>query len=212
MRHKFSVKNVPDAIWESDNPYGIPRLDINLQANALDQPAEQWMSRAQGRKRKQTGTYLFYVDDEKFTALWRDPSPLINSACVTVGELNYTLTDDTPRALGLYQTYKKRWISRFLQSEGIRIMVDMNVSQGWQKANLLGIPHGWKAYSTRGYTHYLDNLISQYHLAQNHSGVINPLFVVYGGGIKVRQLCQDMAWIHVAEQRDEINERKTNKG
>jgi hypothetical protein len=207
----FSINDVPDAIWASDNAFDIPTLDINLQANALDMPCELWMSRLQGRKRKMTGTYLFYVDDEKFTGLWKDPSPILNSECVTAGELNYTLTDDTPRALGLYQIYKKRWISRFFQSEGIRIMVDMNVSQDWQKANLLGVPQGWRAYCTRGYTAYLDNLVKQYELAQSHSGVSNPLFVVYGGGERVRELCRQMVWNHVSEQRNELNERKANK-
>lgn len=207
----FNIRDVSDAIWASDNPYGIPVLDINMQADALDQPCELWRSRAQGRKRRMTGTYLYYVDDEKFTALWKDPSQILNSQCVTIGELNYTLTDDLPRALGLYLIYKKRWIARYLQSQGIRVFVDMNVSQDWQRANLLGVPKGWRAYSTRGYTHYLDNLMRQYRIAQDHSGVSNPLFVVYGGGKAVKELAMKMEWIYVSEQRDELNERKANK-
>lgn len=204
-RPLYKQSDVPDALYPSDNAYGIPLLDINLQADCAELPVGIWASRAQGRKRFNTGTWLFYVDDEKFTALKKDPTPLLNSLCTTAGELNYSLGDDMPKALGLALTYWKRWIARFWQSKGVRILVDMNVSPRWQQMNLLGVPRGWSAYATRGYTAYLDHLEEQYRIAQAHSMVNNPLFVVYGGGKKVMDLCLDYGWVHIQEQRSEVS-------
>lgn len=202
----YTIKDVPDALYPSDNEYGIPLLDINLQADCVELPCQIWKSRAQGRKRFNTGTFFFYVDDTKFTALKSDPTPLLNSLCTTAGELNYSMGADMPQAIVLALLYWKRWIARFWQSKGVRIIVDLNVAPRWQHLNLLGVPKGWKAYATRGYVAYLDVIEEQYAMAQTHSGIVNPLFVVYGGGQRVVNLSQKRGWIHIKEQRDETDE------
>lgn len=210
MNKLYTIRDVPDALYPSDNPFGIPLLDINLQADCAELPVEIWASRAQGRKRFNTGTWLFYTSDEKFSHLKKDPTPLLNSLCTTAGELNWSMGEDMPRALVLALAYWKRWVARFWQSKGVRIIVDLNVAPCHQKINLLGVPKGWKAFSTRGYVHYLDRLNDQFAIAKEISGVDNPLFCVYGGGVRVEELAIEHGWIHIKEQRDEVEHGKTN--
>ena len=65
---------VPDAVWPTDNDWGVPLLDINLQAKAVDLPFKGWGSIK--RKARMQGTWHFYTEDYRFEALWRDPSPV----------------------------------------------------------------------------------------------------------------------------------------
>lgn len=132
--------SVPDALWPTDNDWGIPVLDLRLQADAVDLPVVVWGSQA--RTKEMRGTFTFYLNDSQFTALWDDPSKVVNSHCVNVVEPNFTVTPQTPRAVALWQVYRKRWLARYWQSKGIRIFVDMNAAEGMYDLNMLGVPQG----------------------------------------------------------------------
>ena len=63
---------------------------------------------------------------------------------------------------------------------------------------MLGVPKGWSAYATRGYTRFIDDLDSQYDRAAAHAGKA-PLFVVYGGGNEVEARCKERGWLWIME-------------
>ena len=114
-RH-MSPTEVPDCVWPSDNEMEVPMLRPDLQANAVDLPVTQWGTIR--RRSDMHGTWSFYVDDYRFTALWRDPTPVINSGCLNVVEPNFSCSDQTPFPVVLNNIYRKRWLSRFWQEFG----------------------------------------------------------------------------------------------
>lgn len=203
QRDPAGDQRAPAAIWPTDNTYGIPLLDLRLCGDALDAPILMYGSMARNKMR---GTVHFYTDDYRFTGLWDDPTPIVNSACVSVVEVNYSLEAGTPAALALFHIYKKRWISRYFQSKGIRIFVDLNVPPNYGILNLMGIPSGWTAYATRGYSDgRIEWLLYQWELAQHTAGDNTPLFAVYAGGARVEELCKANGWIYLPDQTTEAH-------
>jgi len=200
---ELTRRDVPDAVWPSDNDWGVPLLDINLQASALDLPFETWG--ASERKRRMPGTWHFYTEDYRYEALWRDPSPILNTQCVNIVEPNWSCYIQMPPAVALWQIYRKRWMARWWQSYGVRVFADLNVAEVHYSLNLLGIPKGWKAWATRGYTERMSSTEKEYQMAVEHAGTPSILFVVYGGGKQVKQMCQSNGWLYFGEQEDNKN-------
>jgi len=193
------VMRVPDAVWGSDNLYGIPMLDINMQADHLEAPFAGWGTMA--RKNRMTGTYHFYVSDDRFEQVWRDPVDIANSACYAIVEPNFSVYTDMPKAVALWQMFRKRWITRWLQSIGIRAFVDLNIAHKHDDLRFIGVPEGWKAYCTRAYSERLDETIIEYEQAVKHAGGGTILFVCYGGGKKAEELSMEHGWIWYPDQQ-----------
>lgn len=195
----FTVRDIPDCLWPTDNEYGIPSLRDDLQSNAVDLPVIMWGTVR--RTLPMRGTWGFYVDDYRFNKLWGDSSQVLNSGAVNCIEPNWTIGLDTPKAIVYYRTYQKRWLARTWQEmAGTRIFVDLNVPEIHQEINLLGVPQGWRAYCTRGYNTDLPLIEGQYRVACNRAGTNDILFVVYGGGKVVEEYCRGKEWVSVHEQ------------
>lgn len=190
--------DVPDALWPTDNDYGVPLLDLSLQAKAFDQPAAIWG--ATTRKTRMAGTWLFYTEDYRYEALWADPSPVLNTGARAAVEPNFSAYSNMPFAVALWQIYRKRWIARWWQQYGLPIWVDLNVAEVHAELNLCGVPDGWHAFATRGYTERLDATHREYELAQRKAGEQTPLFLVYGGGKAVKAECNRMGWLWMQEE------------
>lgn len=199
--------DVPDAVWPTDNDWGVPLLDINMQALAFDQPYAIWG--AGGRKARMNGTWLFYTEDYRYTALWADPSPVLNTGAINAVEPNFSVYRNMPAAVALWQVYRKRWIARWWQSFGLRIFVDLNVASNHYGLNALGIPQGWRAFATRGYTDRLDELHQEHEQACKFAGEgVTPLFLVVGGGKAVKAECMRNGWLWVTENMDAAKGRE----
>lgn len=194
--------DVPDAIFPTDNEYGIPLLKASLQPSMLVSPFCAWGEKAGARTRRISGTWHFYTEDYRFQALWSDPSPVLNSGCVAIVEPNFSCYTDMPMAVGLYRIYQKRWLARFWQEHGVKVLVDLNVAPPFAALNLLGVPHGWRAWATRGYAGRLEDTAAELAIAREHAGTDDLLFVVYGGGKAVRAWCQQHGVVWFPEQRD----------
>ena len=193
--------DVPDALWPTDNEWGIPLLDATLQASAVELPVSLWG--AVQRKARMRGTWLFYCDDYRFEALWSDPSDVVNTQCRAVVEPNFTVGPQTPKAVALWQVYRKRWLARWWQSFGIRTLVDVNIDMAtFADIALLGVPEGWKAYATRGYSDRIGFTIMEYEAAKTHAGC-EPLFLLYGGGKACQELAKERGWVYISEHMDQ---------
>jgi hypothetical protein len=83
--------------------------------------------------------------------------------------------------------------------QGLSVIVDMNVGEAFYDINMLGVPKGWKAYATRGYTSRTDQTLHEYKLACDRAGSEQILFIVYGGGIAVKELSQQNGWVWIDE-------------
>jgi hypothetical protein len=192
----------PDCFFPSDNELDIPLLDIKKQGNYIDIPICVYGSQSRG---KTAGTILFYIDDRKLEPLWKKPDKILETNAISISELNYSIYKDFPKALALYQIYKKRWMSKYCQTRGIRIFVDMNVHPDYYELNFLGVPKGWSAYATRANHQQLDDLEVEIELVKNHSYPNTPLFLVYGGGEPTRKFCKKYAKDGIFWVKDYIN-------
>ena len=192
-------EGVPDTLWPTDNEWGIPLLDISRQADAFDLPIETWGAKARGTK---AGTLHFYTEDSRFNAIWQNPAHVLKAQAINVVEPNFSVYDQVPRAVALWQTYKKRWLARYWQSQDVRIFVDLNVARPYDDLNMLGVPRGWQAYATRGYQSRLQALDEELLIAKTHADFDSVTFMVYGGGSMVRDWCADNGATWIPEDMD----------
>lgn len=196
-------KNVPNAIWGSDNALDIPLLDLRMCAPALDAPLVQWGAQVSRKAKRFGGTGAFYTDDYRFEAVWDRPLLPASVGFSTLIEPNFTCTDQMPLALVQYYVYRKRWLGRFWQSAGRYVIVDLNVAPRWYELNLMGVPDGWTAFATRGYSDQLECLEREYQIGQAKAGDKTLLFVVYGGGKRVQAKARELGAIWIPDQRDQ---------
>lgn len=69
-----------DRLYPSDNKFEIPCLRLDRQPKTgLLLPFAGWGSEA--RVRKNVATYHFYVDDYRFTAVWKHPQRVLSGGC-----------------------------------------------------------------------------------------------------------------------------------
>ena len=188
--------------WVGEEQLEIPCLDLLYQATSAITPMVPWGSIK--RSSRMEGTWHFYTDDYRFNALYRDPARLVNTHCSAAVEPNYSTYNDMPMAEAIFRTYQKRWIARYWQSRGINVYVDLNVSRKFYELNLLGVPYGWRSYSTRGYNDRVNDLEAEYWIAKHHSGDGPINFIVFGGGKIVSELCQDINILHIKEYREVV--------
>ena len=194
----------PDILFFSDNDWGIPTLDSNLQAEYVVVPVERW-GRMARHGTTMPGTWHFYTEDYKFNNLWSNQNILRETGCVNAIEPNISTNEQMPKAVALWGVYRKRWIARFWQSQGIRIFVDLNVDRAFTEINLLGVPQGWRSYATRGYDNDIALLEYDYQIALQHANRDDILFVVLGGGKRIQAMCKERAW-HWIPQENHVTE------
>ena len=200
-KQAFYESMLRDCLYESNNIYDIPTLRLDMQAGKVILPLAPWG--ADSRLRKDISTYHFYVEDYRFEAIWKDPTKVLISGVQAIVEPNLSTFDTTPIAYGLQQIYKKRWIARYFQECGIKVYADLNVSRKFQEYNRLGIPDGYNAFFTRGYSDRLSHLEEELEIAKQISGLDSPNLIIYGGGAKVHEFCAAHNLVYVEQYMQE---------
>jgi|WetSurMetagenome_2_1015567.scaffolds.fasta_scaffold05956_9 hypothetical protein len=188
---------VPDAVFPSQGQLEIPLLRMDMQADFIDLPCLQYGSR-HSRRVINRGTWHFYVDDYRFQTIWDDPERIVDTGVRTCVEPNPSIFDQTPTAMAVGLVYRKRWIARYWQERGVRVIVDLNVAERHMSLNLRGVPSGWRSYATRAYHERPDDLQREYEVACRHRGGSDVWFLVVGG-VWVRKWCEQhqAVWVRV---------------
>jgi len=195
---ELTKEDVPDTLWPSDNDWDVPTLNLKMQADFLDAPVVQWGDVARASVHR--GSWHFYTDDSKFDTLWKDPTGPLRSKAITIIEPNFSTGPQFPRASAMGLIFRKRWLARYWQEYGRRIIVDLNIDERLYDICLLGVPKGWRSYATRAMPDYDHALYAQHDLAVDHAGTDDILFVVYAGGQHFRDICKKEGWIHVEDR------------
>jgi hypothetical protein len=167
----------------------------------------KWGESARSGKANGRGV-TFWQDDYKFTALLKHPGRLLDFGPPVVVEPNFSTTPDLPRYEALHRIGLKRNLAAQWGAAGVKLIVDLNVDPAFRDLTLLGVPAGWSSYATRkqeGMTGA--DLEADFGLAARHAGLGGTdaasvdllIFIVFGGGAKVRALCVDHRWGWVPE-------------
>lgn len=175
-----------DYLYPSDNGYEIPCLRLDRQAGNLILPFAPYGA---GRSTKEARTIHFYVDDYRFSSLWKKPAKIFTYQASAIVEPNYSIFDTTPLAIGIYHIYRKRWLARYYQECGLCVYADLNVSAKFTQINMKGIPPGYNAFATRGVCGRINDLERELSVARVISQKRTPNFIVYGGGATIRDFC-----------------------
>ena len=199
---EFYCKMLGDYVYPSNNEFDIPTLLTDNMPVHLELPLNPWG--AEARYKKGMNTYHFYVDDYRFEQLFKDPIKLLESGVHAIVEPNCSIHDQTPMAHAIWQTYRKRYLCRYLQECGMQIWVDLNVSPHFEEINALGVPEGYNAFCTRGVTGWLNTTERHWEMAKRISGLEKPNMFVYGGGEEIEEWCKahDIVYVNEFMNRD----------
>jgi hypothetical protein len=183
-------------IFISDNEWGIPVLDVTMQCTKKHTLIETWGRNARHNTRM-PGMWHFYTDDYRFTGIWRDPDVLIKTGSLAAIEPNFSTSEIHPKAEVLYNIWRKRWLAKYWQFNGVETVVDLNVAPEFWDLNLLGVPKGWKSYATRWYARF-DDINWQFEKAKQHAESDDITFFVFETKTKnVEEICNQNGWIFV---------------
>lgn len=101
--------------------YDIPTIEpVEFSGNTKFIP----FNYAASCKKREDKSIHFFVDDYQFTRLWNDPDrymPMLR-------EYQYVLTPDFsvytdfPKALQIYNHYRKHWIGAYMQMHGVKVI------------------------------------------------------------------------------------------
>lgn len=186
-----------NVIFESDNAYGVPTLRLDMCAQGVHEPVVSFREMIGHKLRyrdTEVGAIDFYTFDKfHFDKLWENPENLKQYipetarvyACV---EVNYSIYDNAPMAIALYQIFRKRYVARYWQQMGLHIYVDAFINPSlYGDIMFLGVPRGWASYATRARKDKMSELAEIYKRCWEWSEGAKDFCLVIIGGAKEAQ-------------------------
>ncbi len=119
-RQQRNYENLNKAIFEGVGDYGIPAI------SPASYDVENWISFNYARtcdEPEQHGIH-FFIDDYQFNRVWTQPDSYLGmlrrfQAVLTPDFSTYT---DFPKAVQVYNHYRKHWLGAYWQMNGIRVI------------------------------------------------------------------------------------------
>lgn len=119
-KQQRNYENLTKAMYIGVGPYDIPILD------PVRARADNWISFnfAKTCEEPELHGVHFFIDDYQFTRVWSKPDLYINclrrfQAVMTPDFSTYT---DFPKAVQIYNHYRKHWLGRYWQDHGITVI------------------------------------------------------------------------------------------
>jgi hypothetical protein len=120
-RTQRNYENLNKAIFTGAGAYDIPKL---TPVTALE--PTNWISfnYAKGCEEPEQHSVHFFVDDYQFNRVWTSPDVYVSmlgrfQAVCTPDFSTYT---DFPKAIQIYNHYRKHWLGAYWQAHGIRVI------------------------------------------------------------------------------------------
>lgn len=115
-----NYENLQKAIFEGVGRYDIPQLQPEQRI------ADNWISfnYAKGCDDPEEHGVHFFVDDYQFLRLWTNPDTYINmlSGFQVVCTPDFSTYTDFPKAVQIFNHYRKHWLGAYWQSCGITVI------------------------------------------------------------------------------------------
>ena len=121
QKTNIAYENLGRRMYEGVGDFGIPRV----RPTQIDMPQEfiGFNYAASTRERSDKGIH-FFVDDYQFNRLWVNPDkylPMLQQfRCVMTPD--FSMYTDFPKAIQIYNHYRKHWIGAYLQENGIQVI------------------------------------------------------------------------------------------
>ncbi len=120
-RNTRSYENLERRIFDGVGEYGIPQLKVTQ----FDEVCEfiGFNYAAQCKHRQDKGVH-FFLDDYQFNRLWTS----IDRYVPMLSEFKYVMTPDFslytdfPKAMQIYNHYRKHWVGAYLQEAGVNVI------------------------------------------------------------------------------------------
>lgn len=139
-------------MFPSSNEYGIPDLELQQiriptrTAMVVADSGEGTMVQYHTLSPRPGSVINFYVQDRRFESLWERPvdslQRLMAHSFSALVEPDFSMYTEHPFALALFNLYRSRWLSRFWQLSGVKVIPSLS----WNAQTLplvgLGIPKG----------------------------------------------------------------------
>lgn len=148
-----------DAFFDSNLPFGIPPLRPDMLGDIPD-PIGTWINE---KRTAECENYFwvyggdsirglpldrtvlgFYTDDERFELTWDNvvdfTTRLLKLKLRGVVGPNFSMYDHSPQAYYVWNSFRSKYIARFWQEAGIKIVPDVYIRPEQRKFNWLGIP------------------------------------------------------------------------
>lgn len=155
----------PDVVFGTDDWYGIPDLLDEMMFPRIDLNVDTWSGPTSS---VDDGTSLFmytygtdstkgmpwdrtilnfYTSDSRFENWWADPAKytakMLNAGIAGAVTHDFSLFAGLPRVLHLFNVYRARWLSRYMQEAGIKIIPNITFADiASLDFSLTGIPVG----------------------------------------------------------------------
>jgi hypothetical protein len=138
-------------VFDGASPWDIPNFRSDMMIEELPEPLHTWAGSAtrdmdwdgywlynwgvdstSGMKDLSKILLSFYCWDDYLEPWWHNPSSHMSK--VLSAKIKYAITPNftpngIPRAMSLFQLFRSRWIGRYLQEIGVRIMPDLQLRE-----------------------------------------------------------------------------------
>lgn len=115
-----NYENVQRILFEGQGQFDIPQIE----AVEFDNAEFIGFNYAKNQKEPENKAVHFFLDDYQFIRVWNNPDGYIN----ILQRFRYVLTPDFslymdfPRALQIYNHYRKHWLGAYWQMHGIKVI------------------------------------------------------------------------------------------
>ena len=119
----LNFENQSKMIFKGSGRYSIPKIKpvTDIMLNKLEWIPFNYALTAKNRDEK--GVH-FYIDDYQFQRVWNNPEKYISllQEFGAVCSPDFSLYTDMPKALQIYNHYRKHWLAAYWQMHGIRVI------------------------------------------------------------------------------------------
>lgn len=114
--------NLQTRIYEGVGQYNIPQIEPIKDLNIFEWIGFNYVK----TNKKQTGTtgIQFFLDDYQFERVWNEPSRYAKylKQFGAVLSPDFSLYTDFPKAIQIYNHYRKHWCAKYWQENGITVI------------------------------------------------------------------------------------------
>ena len=114
--------NCEKRVFPGVGPFDIP--EILPQDIDLTEPDMLGFNYAKGEDLPEEKICHFYLDDYQFDRVWKDPDLYVDKMKQFKAVLapDFSLYTDFPKAVQIYNHYRKHWVARYWQEHGVKVI------------------------------------------------------------------------------------------